>query len=150
MRALSSFILVMAALLLAGCESMEDRFSAVPPKVQVFNGDQSAVSVAAVQAFKRLDFQMTHSKGVDLEAVSRIHTSVAFADSRQLTAKVHVSDVGPGKSEVELSLTEQFQSERVGGTSQQTLRENSFFQLYFATLQQVLDDGIPAGPAKKN
>ncbi len=143
-------ILTLAALLLAGCESMGDRFSEVPPKQQVFNGEPSAISVAAVQAFKRLDFQMTHSKSVDLEAVSRIHTSAAFADSRQLTAKLHLSSVGPGKTEVELSLTEQVQSEHVGGTSQQTLRENGFFQLYFATLQQVLDENGAGGPAKKN
>lgn len=149
MRILSS-LLVLSALLLAGCESVEDRFSVVPPKVQVFNGESPAVSFAAVQAFKRLDFQMTHSKGVDLEAVSRIHTSAAFADSRQLTAKVHLSEVGPGKTEVELSLTEQVQSEHLGGTSQQTLRENSFFQLYFATLQQVLDEGGSVGTGKKN
>ena len=141
---------VAASILLAGCESMGDRFSEVPPKQQVFSGEPPAVSVAAVQAFKRLDFQMTHSKGVDLEAVSRIHTSVAFADSRQITAKVHLSGVGPGKTEVELSLTEQFQSEQVGGTSQQALRENNFFQLYFATLQQVLDENAAGVPAKKN
>ena len=106
MRALSS-LLILSTLLLAGCESMEDRFSAVPPKTQVFNGDQAIVSGAAVQAFKRLDFLVTRSKGTDLEAVSRIHSSVAFADSRQLTAKVHLSDVGPGKVEVEVGLVEQ-------------------------------------------
>src|SRR6185312_8295019 len=151
MKFLSSVLtLVVLSLLLAGCESMEDRFSAVPPKMQVFNGDSASVSAAAVQAFKRLDFQMKRSKGVDLEAYSRIHTSVAFADSRQLTAKVHVSDVGPGKVEVELSLIEQVQSEHVGGTSQQTLRENGFFQLYFATLQQVMDEGGMPETAKKN
>jgi hypothetical protein len=151
MKLIRSFLLLVAsAFLLGGCESMEDRFSAVPPKVQVFNGDQAAVSGAALQAFKRLDFLVTRSKGRDLEAVSRIHTSAAFADSRQLTAKVHLSDVGPGKTEVELGLTEQVQSEHLGGTSQQTLRDHSFFQLYFATLQQVLDEGGAAGAAKKN
>ncbi len=149
MRVFSS-LLALAALLLVGCESMGDRFSEVPPKQQVFNGEQSAVSVAAVQAFKRLDFLVTRSKGVELEAVSRIHTSAAFADSRQLTAKVHLSGVGPGKIEVEVGLTEQIQSDRVGGTSQQAMREHTFFQLYFATLQQVMDEATAAGTTKKN
>jgi hypothetical protein len=149
MRALS-FIIALSALCLAGCESMPDRFSTVPPKMQVFNGDEPAVSAAALQAFKRLDFLVTRSKGVELEAVSRIHTSVAFADSRQLSAKVQLIEAGPGKTEVDLSLTEEVQSQSMGGTSQQDLRDHSFFQLYFATLQQVLDENAAGEIAKKN
>ncbi|HEX7632136.1 MAG TPA: hypothetical protein VF388_08390 [Lacunisphaera sp.] len=140
------FALVLA---LAGCESLDERFSAVPPKVQVYNGDQDTLKVAALQAFKRLDFTVTRSKSIDLEAVSRIHSSVAFADSRQLLAKVHLSDAGPGKTAVEMNLTEQFQSDRVGGTAQQAMREHGFFQLYFATLQQVLDENPNGFPTKK-
>lgn len=127
-----------------------ERFSPVLPKTQDFAGEQSVVRAAAIQAFKRLDFNVTRSKGVDIEAVSRIHSSVAFADSRQLTARVHLNEVGPGKTEVELLLTEQVQSERVGGTSQQTLRENNFFQLYFAMLQQVLDEQATGTVGGKN
>lgn len=131
-------------------DGLSNRFSAVPPKTQDFNGDRSVVGPAAIQAFKRLDFTLTRSKGVDIEAVSRIHSSVAFADSRQLSAKVHLSEVGPDKTEVELVLTEQVQSERLGGTGQQTLRENNFFQLYFAMLQQVLDEQTAGVVGGKN
>jgi hypothetical protein len=74
---------------------------------------------------------------------------VAFADSRQLLAKVHLSEAGPGKTAVEMTLTEQFQSDRVGGTAQQTMKEHGFFQLYFATLQQVLDENPGGFPTKK-
>lgn len=133
-------IMLAVALGLTGCESVTDRFSPVVPKVQVFNGEQFAVNAAALQAFKRLDFLVTRSKAVDIEAVSRIRTSVAFADSRQLSVKLHLNDAGPGKTEVELTVTEQVQSERVGGTSQLAMREHGFFQLYFATLQQVLEE----------
>ena len=142
--------LAVFSLLLAGCESVTDRFSAVEPKRQVFSGDQFAVNAAAIQAFKRLDFRVTRSKAVDIEAVSQIHTSAAFADSRQLTAKLHLNDAGPGKTEVEMVVTEQVQSRNMGGTSQQTMREHGFYQLYFATLQQVLDDGGRATPPRKN
>lgn len=131
---------LLALLLLSACESVTDRFTAVDPKRQVFNGDQFAVQAAALQAFKRLDFSVTRSKAVDLEAVSRIHTSAAFADSRQLTAKVHLNEAGPGKTEVEMVVTEQVESRSMGGTSQQTMREHGFYQLYFATVQQVLDE----------
>jgi hypothetical protein len=150
---LASLLLAML-LLLGGCESMSegmrDRFSAVPPKVQVFAGDQDLVSAAALQAFKRLDFTVTRAKGSDIEAVSRIHTSVAFADSRQQSVKLHLSAVGPSQTEVGVTLTEQVQSQSMGGTSQQTMRDHGFFDLYFATLQQVLDEPALDTPDKKN
>ncbi len=140
----------LCAVLLTGCESVTDRFSPVAPKVQVFDAGQDVLKTAALQAFKRLDFTVTRSKGTDLEAVSRIHSSVAFADSRQLLAKVHLSEAGPGKTAVEMTVTEQFQGDRVGGTSQQAMREHGLFQLYFATLQQVLEENAAFKPADKN
>jgi hypothetical protein len=144
------FFVFLLVAVLTGCESVTDRFSPVEPKRQVFAGDQAAINAAANQAFKRLDFRVTRSKGADLEAVSRIHSSVAFADSRQLTAKVHLNEMGPGRTEVELTVIEQTQGDRVGGTTQLTMRDHGFFQLYFATLQQVLDDQTAGIPAKKN
>lgn len=143
-----SFLFAMV-LAFAGCESVSERFSPVVPKVQVYSGDQDTLKAASLIAFKRLDFNVTRSKTMDLEAVSRIHSSVAFADSRQLLAKVHLSEAGPGKTAVEMTVTEQSQSDRVGGTSQLAMREHGFFQLYFTTLQQVLDENPNGFPAKK-
>jgi hypothetical protein len=143
------FFLISVAIALVGCESVGDRFSPVVPKVQVFAGDQDNLKIACWQAFKRLDFTVTRSKSTDLEAVSQIHSSVAFGDSRQLMAKVHLSEAGPGKTAVEMTITEQSQSDRVGGTSQLAMREHGFFQLYFATLQQVLDENPNGFPTRK-
>lgn len=141
--------LVAIGLVLAGCESVGDRFSPVVPKVQVYKADQDTLKVAALQAFKRLDFNVTRSKGLDLEAVSRIHSSVAFADSRQLLVKLRLTEAGPGQTAAEMTVTEQSQSDRVGGTNQLAMREHGFFQLYFATLQQVLDENPGGFPSKK-
>ena len=143
-------LIALCAGLFTGCESVTDRFSAVPPRVQVFNAEPAAVSTAAAQAFRRLDFLVTRAKNVDIEAVSRIHTSVAFADSRQLTVRLHLNDAGPGKTEVEMILTEEVQSQSMGGPRQQVQREHGFFQIYFATLQQVLDEQPATRPAGKN
>jgi hypothetical protein len=38
----------------------------------------------------------------------------------------------------------------MGGTSQLAMREHGFFQLYFATLQQVLEENATGKPADKN
>lgn len=140
----SSLILLCATALLAGCESMpsrvQDRFSAVPPKVRTFAASQDKVYPAAQHAFKRLDFMLTRTKPSQVEAVSRINTSAAFADSRQMSAIVHLTPVGPNQTDVEVTLREEVLSKSFGGTRQQDMREHSFFALYFATLQQVLQD----------
>lgn len=150
MKLLSISLLLAIAVLLAGCESVTDRFGPVEPKRQVFAAERAAVNAASLQAFKRLDFQVGRSKAGDIEAYSRIHTSAAFADSRQLTARILLNDVGPGRTEVEMTVTEQVQGQSPGGTSQQSMREHGFYQLYFATLQQVLDEQASSWAAKKN
>lgn len=130
--------------LLAGCESLEsrvrDRFAAVPPKTEVVDGDSRAVYVAVQAAFKRLDFNLTRSSVTDLrvEAASRINTSMAFADSRQLVAQVTVAPAGPAQSEVSMRLAGQVEAQGLGGPSERPLREHGFYETYFAVLQQVL------------
>lgn len=138
-----------AVAFLAGCESVTNRFGPVEPKRHVFNADSETVNAAALQAFKRLDFRASRSrKSGEISAYSQIHTSAAFADSRQLTAKVRLNGMGPGRTEVEMTVTEQVESRSTGGTSQQSMREHGFYQLYFATVQQVLDDGV-AAPSRR-
>jgi hypothetical protein len=141
---------------LTGCESLEsrvrDRFTDVPPKTQTFDGESRAVYHAVQAAFKRLDFNLTRSSIGDLrvEAASRINTSRAFADSRQLVAQVEIAAVGPAQSEVSLRLTEQVEAQGLGGPSERGLREHGFYETYFAVLQQVLTEqkAAPAAPGR--
>lgn len=136
-------LLLAIASVFTGCESVTNRFGPVEPKRHVFNADGDTVNAAALQAFKRLDFRASRSrKSGEISAYSQIHTSAAFADSRQLTAKVRLNEMGPGRTELEMTVTEQVESRSTGGTSQQSMREHGFYQLYFATLQQVLDERV--------
>ncbi len=149
MRILSCFA-ALIALLLTGCESLPGRFNEQPgevaPQVHEFDGTVEQVYAAAQKAFKRLDFNVTRSSMGRVEAASSIHTSTAFADSRQLVARVAIHEVGPGKCEVEMSLTQDVSSQSVGGTRSTPLREHGFFATYFAELQEVLQEqaGQPA------
>ncbi|MBI2497075.1 MAG: hypothetical protein HYV75_03855, partial [Opitutae bacterium] len=122
-----SLIVLCTTALLAGCESMpgrvQERFAAVPPRAQTFAAPMDKVQTAAAQAFKRLDFVITRNKVTQLVAVSRINTSAAFADSRQMVASVHLSPVGPGQTEVGITLREEVVSKSFGGTHQQDMRE---------------------------
>jgi len=145
------FIAALSFLGFAGCESLpESLASTVPPKVQVVDGKLEQVYFAAQQTFKRLDFILTRSTMGSVEAASAIHTSETFGDSKQLVARVSIHEAEPGKSEVELWVTEEASSRSVGGTRRQPLRENGFFAHYFATLQQVLQEQGVVKSADKN
>lgn len=151
-----AFVSVALAVLFAGCESLEsrvrDRFAEVPPKTQTFDGDTRAIYFAAQAAFKRLDFNLTRSSVADLrvEGASRINTSHAFADSRQLVALVTIASVGPAQSEVSMRLTEQVEAQGLGGPNERPLREHGFYGTYFAVLQQVLAEQKAAPVDGKN
>lgn len=148
---LRKIIAALSVLVLAGCESMPDQFAAtIPPKVQVVEGKPEQVYLAAQQAFKRLDFVLTRSVIGRVEAASAIHTSETFGDSKQLVARVSIHEAEPGKSEVELWVTEETSSQSVGGTRRQPLRENGFFEHYFTVLQQVLQEQVADKTAEKN
>jgi len=144
-------ITVLACAFLAGCESVSGGLvPEVPPQVQIVDGSREQVYLAAQQAFKRLDFVLTRSVMGQVEAASAIHTSEAFGNSRQQVARVVIREAEPGKSEVQLWVTEEIASQSMGGTRRQPLKENGFFQLYFAMLQQVLQERSSGGAARKN
>ena len=153
-----AFALTFAVMLLAGCESesfsdrVRNRFGAVPPKVQMFDGDTRTVYFAAQLAFKRLDYNLLRSSVADLriEAASRINTSVAFRDSRQLIALIEIAQVGPSQSEVSMRLTEQMEGQGLGGANELPLREHGFYSTYYAVLEQVLREQAEAAKAQKN
>ena len=131
-------------------DRMQDRFAAAPPRSQTFAAPLVKVYPAAQLAFKRLDFVLTRSKLGRIEAASRISTSTAFADARQMVAKVHLVESSPGQTDVEITLTEEVMSKSFGGTHQQSMKEHSFFALYFAMLQQVLQEQAAQSVAEKS
>lgn len=156
MKLFISSLCLLALGLFSGCESLNervrDRFADVPPKTQMFEADAKTAYYAVQAAFKRLDFTLTRSSLADLhvEGASRIDRSVAFADARQLVAQVDISPAADGKIEVAMRLSEQVESQGMGGPRAQALREHGFYQTYFAVLQQVLSEGKPGGAAAKN
>ncbi len=151
---LFSVFAIFSALLFAGCDSMpggiSSRLDTVPPQTHDFDGTVEQVYLAAKKAFRELDFNVTRASMGRVEAASIIHTSTAFADSRQLVARVAIHEVGPGKCEVEMTLTEDVSSQSVGGTHSTALRDHSFFGTYFAELQQVLQEQAAQPAAQKN
>jgi hypothetical protein len=139
-RLLFSF-LIGAVFLLAGCESsIKERVIDAPPKVQDFAGNLEQVNAAAQRAFKKLDFVLVRKSMGRVEAASSIHHSKAFGDSRQLVAKLSISENVPGTCQVEMWLTQEVAGDEFGGTYRKPLPEHDFYYTYFAALQQVLDE----------
>lgn len=147
---------LLALFAFAGCESdsfsnrVRDRFAAAQPKVMEFDADARTVYFAAQAAFKRLDYTLTRSSlaGFRIEAASRIRTSVAFRDSRQLIAQVEIAEAGPHKAELSMRLAEQLEGQGLGGASELALKEHGFYETYFTVLQQVLQEQTAPGAAK--
>jgi len=145
--------LLLLCLGLAGCDSVgehvRDRFSEVPPKTFVCDADERTASFAVQLAFKRLDYHLTSTALLHVEAASAIHTSDAFGDARQLLAQVRLIPAGPKQTELEMTLIEEVEGASVGGHAQQTLREHGFFDTYFAMVQEVIKDGSAAAAAAR-
>jgi hypothetical protein len=144
--------LVLVSLLLSGCESMpagvRDRFSPVSPKARTFEGDLRTVCTAAQHAFKQLDCVLTDASGAPsrLEASSRIQTTESLGDSRQLVISLHLREVEKGRTVVEMLISLQVENASLGGPSAQDMREHGFYDIFFTTLQQLLQERAGDGP----
>lgn len=143
-------ISVLCVICFSGCESMPDRFAAVPPQRHVFEGTPEQVYTAAKLAFKRLDFVLTRSVIGQVEAVSAIHTSETFGDSRQTVVRININGTEDGKSEVEMWVSDEVSSSSMGGTRRTGLREHGLYSLYYATLQQILNEKALEKPVENN
>ena len=145
MRTLVS-LLCLFSFLLAGCDSMPDtvreRFSPVPPKVKTFAGDVRTVFAAAKVAFKRLDFVVTDASAAHsrLEAASQILTSTGLGDSRQTVMNLSLHEDGAGQTVVEALISVQIENTSGGVRSAEKKREHGFYDNFFATLEQVLQE----------
>ncbi len=145
MRTLASFI-ILSMFLMTGCDSLptgvRERFGPVPPKVREFDGDLRTVYNAAEVAFKRLDFVLTDASGAPthLEASSPISTSDSMGDSRQLVVTIRLRDAGQGRTEVEALVSLQVENSSLGGVAARNQREHGFYESFFTTVQQVLQE----------
>jgi len=138
-------LFVLAAVFFTGCTgTWSERLAETPPQVRAYHGTIEQVHAAAQKAFKRVDFNVTRASIGRIEAASAIHSSETFADSRQVTARVQMRELEPGTVAVEMWVTQEVASQSFGGTHRTARRDHSFYGLYFAMLQQVLQEhGVP-------
>lgn len=148
--------LAVAIFALAGCgavseavsEKMHAKFDKSPAKTRDFSADFRSVYYAAQLAMRRIGYTLERSSIGDGVVVgqSAIQPGDPTRSARQLRLTVTLTDVGPGKVEVGLLMTEQFEGGMMGAAGEAPLREHGLYDSYFAALQAVLTEKA-ANPA---
>ncbi|HEY4299319.1 MAG TPA: hypothetical protein VGM73_00505 [Candidatus Didemnitutus sp.] len=141
-----SLLAAIAALLLAGCDSVSDTihsgFNSTAPHSRTFHGEGGEVSAAVILALKRLDFTVTSPGGGSdhIEASGHIQQTGGLSGSRQLLADVRLLGAGPGETEVQLLLSEQSDDGTPTGRMEKPLKDSGIYGTFFDTIKQVLSE----------
>ncbi len=149
MKFLLVLLLGSFAAFLGGCDSMDsvptrvhDRFTAVPPQIRVYAADKRAVFKAAQTAVKNVGLLVGHTsfdKGV-VEGYAPIRPGDATRDTRQTTMQLQLTETPEGDIQASLLVSENTEGSFPGGVSKQDLPTHSLYGLYFAALEQVLQE----------
>jgi len=152
-----SVLVITAACLLGGCESVssrvQERLTPVEPHVREFPFARKLVYEAAQKAAKNVGLQLGRkslAQGL-VEGYAGIRSGDNTThDTRQTTIQVRLIETDSGDTRVELLVNEQTEGDFPGGVSEQALREHSLYEMYFAALQQVLSESTAPKPAEKS
>ena len=139
-------LLISATLLLAGCDSVSarvrERFATVPPKTRTVEADRRTTYAAVQLALKKIGCTLSRadiSEGL-VEGYRPIQTGASMRDARQITLKIRLREVEPGRTEVAVWLHELVTGDFPGGAMDQPLREHSLYDSYFVALEQVVKE----------
>ena len=154
---MKSFPLLLSAVavLVAGCESMSTRmagrFANVLPHTRIFAADQKTVYYAAQTAVRKAGLQLgrTSIAQWSIDGYAPVRSGTAASDARQTTIEIRLFENETLETRVELLVWEHTEGGFPGSVSGQALREHSLYEIYYAALQQVLQDGgMLKSPAK--
>lgn len=149
-------VLLGSAILLAGCESLStrlaDRFAPVPPHGRVFSADRKTVYAAAQTAVRSTGLLLgrTSMAKWSIDGYAPIRSGSAPTDARQTTIEICLSETDSRETRVEVLVWEHAQGGFPGGVSEQAKREHSLYDIYYAALQQVLQDRGASQPVPKS
>ena len=144
----SFFLLLFAvAVLVAGCESMSTRiagrFTKVPPHARIFAADKKMVYYAAQTAVRKAGLRLgrTSIAQRSIDGYAPVRSGTATSDARQTTIEIRLFETETLDTRVELLVWEHTEGGFPGSVSGQALREHGLYEIYYAALQQVLQDG---------
>ncbi|HVT72951.1 MAG TPA: hypothetical protein VHD61_07425 [Lacunisphaera sp.] len=141
-----AWLVCLSLALFGGCDSVssrvQDRFTPVEPHAQVYPQPRKVVFAAAQKAVKDVGLQLGRSSLANgtIEGYADIRAANSTDDARQTTIRVKLAEAEDGGTRVEMVVYEQTEGGFPGGLSERPLREHSLYDLYFAALQQVLNE----------
>jgi hypothetical protein len=147
MKHLLAPVLMLVALMLAGCESMPGkgggRPGPPPDRARIFQGDPRAVYDAAKVALGQMDFKVTGGGPAQgrIEGVSKLSTGDSLRSTRQISISVRILEVAGGSCEVSVVLKEVIEAdtyERQGFATESPLRDTPYYDVFFNNLGQAL------------
>lgn len=154
MNKLLSLLLLCAGL--TGCESMsermQERFTAVPAKMRVFEASKKTVYSAGQLAAKQTGFTLQRSSESDgtISAYSRIRPGDSVRAAQQFTLAVRLTAVTDTTTEVAVRLSELNEGQLSTGGGEVPLREHGLYSSYFDALERILaEQGAGKAPTEK-
>ena len=131
---------------------VHDRFTSVPPQVRVFAAERKVVFKAAQVAVKNVGLLLGRTsldKGL-VEGYAAIRPGDATRDTRQTTMQLQLTETSEGETQASLLVSENTEGSFPGGVSKQDVPTHSLYGLYFAALDQVLQESgaIKASPGE--
>jgi hypothetical protein len=154
MKSLSGPLLA-TVMILAGCESMSsrvsERFASVPPHTRTFSADHRKVYYAAQTALKSVGLLLgrTSIASWSIDGYAPIRSGTATSDARQTTIEVRLFETESLETRVDVLVWEHTEGGFPGSVSEQAQREHSLYDIYYAALQQVLQEsGTLHAPVK--
>lgn len=156
------WVLLVASLALAGCESLSDATSSVreklaardEPKVRTFSAPPRVTYDAVKQAATRMGYRFVRGGPAqgEFDGVSGLGQGEVGANARQVGVKVrlHATLDGTG-TDMSVRFTEIVESDsrsRLGMATETTMLDTPLYEILFRNVQQALDERASAPPAQ--
>jgi hypothetical protein len=144
-KPLFSGFLLAAALVLAGCDSVDsvrDHLEpAASPHVLVFAADEPTTFAAAKAALAQMDYKFTHGGPAEgrMEALSPINSGAGSADQFSLAADFRPVDGGTEVSVVMKEMIEDDSANHLGQGTETPLRDTPLYAVFFHNIQSQID-----------
>lgn len=140
--------LAVAGILISGCEAVsnarEKLSSREQPRTHTYTADPRATYEAARRASEQMGYRFVRGGPAqgELEAISGIATSDTINSSRQIALDAKFAATLEGGTEVRLlfrQISEKDSAQRAGQATATALRDTPQYEVFFRTVQQVLD-----------
>lgn len=147
MKIFLSSLLIVAALVLTGCDTMPGqgggRLGPPPVKTRTFQADPRAVYDAARVALAQMEFRVTGGGPAQgrIEAVSGLSTRDSLPGARQVILSIRITQLDDGGSEVSADFKEAIEQSsdwHQGFATETPLRDTPYSEVFFTGLAQAL------------